>query len=284
MKLIRHILAGLSMGLAAVAVSAAAAPADEQPPRRVVSINLCTDQLAMLVARPAQLHSVSFLARDAETSMLADQAEAYKTNRGRAEEIFLMKPDLILAGRFTNRATVAMLRRLGFRVEEFAPAASFADIRKNLRRMGMLLGRADEAEALVAALNARLERYARNPAKRPLAAIYFANSYTSGAGTLLNEALELAGLRNLASELGYSGSARLPLEVLVNKAPDVVLGGPPEDRAARHADDNLVHPALRAIAGGRPPVRLADKYWICGTPFTAEAVRVLSDAAADAVR
>ena len=72
---------------------------------------------------------------------LADEAAAFRVNHGLAEEIFLMKPDLILAGTFTSRATVNLLKRLGFRVEEFAPERSLSDIRASLRRMGALLGR-----------------------------------------------------------------------------------------------------------------------------------------------
>lgn len=83
---------------------ALAVPAAE-PPARVVSMNVCTDQLAMLVARPGQLHSVSWLAADPAMSVLANEAEGLRLNRGLAEEIFLMKPDLVIAGTFSTRAT-----------------------------------------------------------------------------------------------------------------------------------------------------------------------------------
>ena len=112
-------------------------------PERVVSMNVCTDQLAMLVARPGQLHSVSYLARDAGSSAMVQEAGAYTVNHGLAEEIFLMKPDLVLAGTYTTRTTVSLLRRLGFRVEEFPPEASFEDVRANIVRMGDLLGNPD---------------------------------------------------------------------------------------------------------------------------------------------
>ena len=94
------------------------------PPGRVVSMNLCTDQLAMLVAGPGQLHAVSQLARDPESSVMADEAQAYAVTHGLAEEVFLMQPDLVIAGSYTTPATVAMLRRLGFPVEIFPPASS----------------------------------------------------------------------------------------------------------------------------------------------------------------
>ncbi|WP_354002086.1 hypothetical protein [Pseudotabrizicola sediminis] len=56
-------------------------------PQRVVSINLCTDQLAMLLAEPGQLISVSFLAQDPRSSVMVDEALACPANRALAEEV-----------------------------------------------------------------------------------------------------------------------------------------------------------------------------------------------------
>lgn len=113
----------------------------QEPPKRVVSINVCTDQLAMLLADEKQLQSVSYLSRDPLLSVMTEKAKRLPANHGQAEEVFLMKPDLVLAGTFSSRATVELLRDLGMRVEEFAPARSFEDITVHMKRMGALLGR-----------------------------------------------------------------------------------------------------------------------------------------------
>ena len=81
----------------------------ETRPARVVSINLCTDQLAMLIADKDQLLSVSAIARDPQSSAMVKEAEGFPVNHGQAEEIFLQKPDLVLAGVYTTRATVGLL-------------------------------------------------------------------------------------------------------------------------------------------------------------------------------
>lgn len=278
-------LAGVVLaGAAPVApalVAASGRPASEAaagPPARVVSLNLCTDQMAMLTAAPGQLHSVSFMASDPRSSVLHERAGAYRRNHGRAEEIFLMRPDLILAGSFTTRETVSMLRRLGFRVEEFAPAASFDDIRANLRRMGALLGREPQAEALVAELDARLEAARAAPHEaRPLAALRYANSWSSGTGTLSHEILEAAGLRNLAAEMGLSGTARLPLERLVMGAPELLVTGRPYAPPSM-AEQEVRHPALDPLLSRAAGATIADSRWVCGAPFTAEAVAALAAA------
>lgn len=60
---------------------------------------------------------------------MVEAAKAYPPNEGLAEEIYLMQPDLVLAGSFTSRATVEMLQRLGVRVELFEPIYGLDDPR-----------------------------------------------------------------------------------------------------------------------------------------------------------
>lgn len=253
-------------------------------PRRVVSMNVCTDQLAMLVAGEDQLHSVSYLASDPNTSALAGEAAGLTVNHGLAEEVFLMQPDLVLAGTYTTRTTVTLLRRLGIKVEEFPPAAAVADIRASILRMGKLLGRDERAAELAAELDHGIAELAARPSSQKTVATYYANSYTSGAGTLVDEIIKLSGLANLADELGFSGTARLPLELLVLAQPDLIVGGNETYGAPALAQENFAHPAYRAITGAGQTVAVPSRYTICGAPFTLEAARMLQAAGEDEAR
>ena len=162
--------------LAAAVLIAAALPAQAEP-QRVVSMNLCSDQLAMMLAAPGQLISVSSLAQDPRLSPMAQEAAAYRPNSGRAEEIYLMRPDLVIAGTYTPPATVAMLRRLGIRVETPPPSEDFDAIRADIIRMGDWLGRRDAARDLLARFDADLA-IARSPRGQGRAALYYANGFT----------------------------------------------------------------------------------------------------------
>ncbi|MFK0685113.1 ABC transporter substrate-binding protein [Ochrobactrum sp. BD67] len=255
-------------------------PADAaENPQRVVSINVCTDQLALLLADEGQLESVSYLSQDPELSVMSAKARKMPVNHAQAEEVFLMKPDLVLAGTFSSRATVGLLRRLGVRVEEFAPARSFGDIEDHLRRMGELLGRQVEARREIDKMKAALAAI-RPPARRKTVALYYANSYTSGRGTLVDEAVRLAGLDNLADKAGVSGSAPLSLEKLVLEKPDILVRSS-RDRAPALAFENFEHPALRALEKRARAVTIADNLTVCGGPFSVEAVAELAEAARD---
>lgn len=248
-------------------------------PARVVSINVCTDQLAMLLADDGQLQSVSYLSRDPLLSAMSAQAKQLPINHGQAEEVFLMKPDLVLAGTFSSRATVGLLRDLGVRVEEFAPARSFDDIAAHMKRMGELLGREKEAETQIAAMNAALADIAK-PSHRQTVALYYANSYTAGRGTLIDEAIRLAGLDNLANKAGIRGSAMLPLEMLVMERPDILVRGS-RGRPPALAFENFEHPAMRLLERESKVVTLNDNLTVCGGPFSVEAVAKLAEAAHD---
>ncbi|HHW34710.1 MAG TPA: ABC transporter substrate-binding protein [Paracoccus solventivorans] len=247
------------------------------PPQRVVSMNLCTDQLAMLLAAPGQLVSVSYLAQDPQASTMVEQARAYPVNHGLAEEIYRLRPDLVLAGAYTTRATVAMLQRLGVPVAIFPPEADFDGIRGNLRRMGELLGREAEAEAQIAAFDHGLAALMDAPVQRPTAALYYANSYTSGRDSLAGRIVEAAGLHNIAADAGLSGGGVLALEQLVLANPDLLIRGRRYAGRSR-AEEVLDHPAVAALAERAGQTGIADQDWVCGTPRVLGAIARLRDA------
>ena len=259
--------------LLSAALLAGAAGAGDAP-GRVVSINLCTDQLAMLLAAPGQLVSVSYLARDLRSSAMAEEARAYPVNRSGAEEIYLLAPDLVLGGTFSTPGTVAMLRRMGVRVELLPPAESFADIAAHIREIGRLLGQEARAEAMAAGVEARLAAVPPPPVERPRLALYGANGATSGQGGLSAEIVARAGFANITEGLDLPPTGRLALERLVLADPDLVLTAR-RFPGASEAEAILDHPALAALTGGRDGQALTDADWVCGLPQAVGAVERL---------
>src|SRR5690625_416022 len=275
------VLAAALMGTSASIFSPANAKGDAapEPPARVVSMNLCTDQLAMLVATPEQLISLTRFAHDPESSAMVEEAQSWPINHGQAEEIFLLQPDLVLAGTFSSPQTVALLRQLGLPVIEFEPAESLDDIRALLRRMGEVLGRETRAGEVIASFDADLEAARVQSRTRPRAAFYDLNSYTAGTGTLIDALMVAAGLTNIAAGLGVAGIGRLSLEQLVMAAPELLVTGRSFESPAR-AEDVLTHPALRSVRASSGTVAIPERYHICGTPFVIEAINRLAGARA----
>ncbi len=274
-------LAGAA-GPVAAQSGAAQSPAAPDAPRRVVSINLCTDQLAMLLAAPGQLVSVSHLAADPRSSAMAEAAAAYPQNRGLAEQVFLLRPNLVLAGTFTARHTVDLLRRLGIPVLELPPPASLDDVGGQLRAVGAALGRAAAAEAEARAFDAALDALRAAPGDRPAAALYAAGGYSPGAGTLADDVLEAAGFSNIGAAAGMTGGGFLPLERLVMAGPDLIVTAEPYAGASR-AEAILGHPALAVLRGRTAVQAQTGADWVCGTPHLLRAVAAMA-AARDALR
>lgn len=261
-------LRALAFGLALVAGPLGA----QEPPQRVVSMNLCTDQFALMLAAPDQLVSVSYISADPVTSPLADLAARYPLNHGSAEEIYLLAPDLVLADPWTDPAALAMLRRLGIAVVQVDGVRQLSDIPARLRRFGELLGRQTEAEALIGQFETDLAALSA-PQDGPRAVIYFPNGYSLGEGSLSHEILTRAEFRNIATELTPSATGQIALELLVMAAPDLIIRDRPYPGASR-AEELMHHPALAAlIAAGAGHESGPD--WACGTPRVIAALRAL---------
>ncbi|WP_347265808.1 ABC transporter substrate-binding protein [Paracoccus sp. (in: a-proteobacteria)] len=263
----------LALALALVAGLAHAGTA--APPRRVLSMNLCTDQLAMLLAAPGQLVSVSWLAQDPLSSSMVAQARRLPANHASAEEVFLTRPDLVLAGAWTAPETLRLLRHLGVPVAVFPIESDIAGIRANITRMGDVLGREAQASALLAEFDADLAAlHDAAPGPRPRAALYAANGYSSGSDSLGGQIIALAGFDNLADEMGIRGTGNIALEQLLLARPDLVI----RDRPARghsRAEDLLDHPGLQALAQSGTQMLSAGPEWVCGTPHVLHAVAEL---------
>src|SRR5262245_65663910 len=81
----------LAIGMAAAVLSAAATDAaDSTPspkPKRIVSLNLCTDELVLRLAEPRNIAAVTWLARLPNASNVAERAAMVPINHGLAEEV-----------------------------------------------------------------------------------------------------------------------------------------------------------------------------------------------------
>ncbi|WP_420858288.1 ABC transporter substrate-binding protein [Marivivens marinus] len=269
-----HSKPAFAVVLAAAALTAAPLAAqDIDPPARVVSMNLCTDQLAMLLAAPGQLLSVSYVALDPLSSAMADEAQDYVINHGGAEEIYLLQPDLVLAFEWSDPIAISMLRRLGIRVEQVPNAYSLADIGPNIRLVGGLLGREAEAEAMAAAYETRLATLTTPDETGPRAAFYGANGVSSGTWSMSHQLVTAAGFHHIADELQITAAGQLPLEMLVLADPDIVFS-PELYAGASQAESILDHPAYRAVAKDAGAFATSAT-WDCGTPLVIEALEDL---------
>ena len=251
-----------------------------EPLPTIASINVCADQHVLALADADQILTVSWLAADPEESLFAREAERHTLNYGTVEELLKLAPDVVLAGTYTSPFTRTMLRRLGYRVVELAPEASVADIEHNVRLVAEVAGHVERGERLIATMHAAVHglQVAR-PARALATVIVRPGGFTVGAGSLANELLYLAGLRNVAAEQGLDRWGSLSMEALLRSGPELIVLTGYRSSQPSLANAVLEHPALQGLDSARHTVTVPSALWSCGLPGSIEAAALLQRAA-----
>ncbi|HUA77462.1 MAG TPA: ABC transporter substrate-binding protein [Acetobacteraceae bacterium] len=254
---------GAALGLPLLLIVLLARTAGATPPRRVVSLNLCTDQMLLLLA-PQSAAALSPLARDPSLSAMAAEAARIPRVPASAEAVLRLHPDLVLAEPYGAQATVAALTDLGQRVVTLPDPASFPEIRATIAHLAAILGAEARGAALIAAMDRRLTGLPR-PAHPPTAILLEPRGLAAGPASLAGSVLAAAGFRD-AARGGW-----LSLEILLAHPPDLLVV-PTASGFPSLATRLLADPALAAI-----PRRTVPAAWlICGTPFAAQAARMIA--------
>jgi iron complex transport system substrate-binding protein len=259
-----------------VAVPASSFAADF--PRRIVSLNVCTDQLLIDLVATDRIAALSHLAADPSVSAVAERAAGIPATRGEAETVLAFDPDLVLAGAFSTPATVAILERIGQRVVKVPLASNLDGIREAVRKVAAAVGETPRGEELIAEMNNRIARSAPSgeDSSRPKALVYQVNGLASGPGSLADSVLSAAGYSNQASQLAIGAGGTLPLETLVTDPPDLLVLTGPVDEYRTAVADNLRHPALAAVRSEKRSAIVPWRLWLCGTPHVAQAIEILA--------
>ena len=250
-------------------------------PRRIVSLDLCTDQLMIELVPRERIAAVTHLAADASVSAIPERARGIPITRGGAEDVLRLDPDLVLAGPFGVRGTVDLLQRLGRRVVIVPQPQDLSGVRAAVEAVAEAVGETAKGAALVADFDRRLAALAsRNQGADPAAMIYQIGGSVSGPGSLADAALAAAGFRNAAGSYRLTRGGQVPLEVLVADPPDLlVLSSTPGEYRTVLAD-NLRHPAIAILRRQHASIELPWRHWLCGTPHIIEAVERLAAARA----
>ncbi len=260
-------------------VTTLVAHAETRRPQRIVSLDLCTDQLLIDLVPRARIAAVTHLAADPSVSAIPEKARGLPTTRGGAEDVLARDPDLVLAGPWGVSGTVSLLERLGRNVVIIPLANDIDGVRAAIAKVAEAVGEHEAGRSVIAQFDARLARIPEagpSPA-RPSALIYQVGGSSSAPGTLADAALAAAGFRNAATAYTQSRSGQVPLEAIVAHPPDVLVLASPPFAYRTVVADNLRHPALKALTQRVASIELPWRLWLCGTPHIATAIEQLGD-------
>jgi iron complex transport system substrate-binding protein len=266
----------MGAAMAAFGQACCALAGEPAPPTRVVSLDLCTDQLLVELAQRDRIAAVTHLAADPAVSAIPEKARGMPITHGNAEDVLRYDPDLVLAGPFGVTGTVDLLRRLGRRVVVVPLPQDLDGVRASVRAVADAVGEAAKGEALIAELDRRLSLLAPPAGPRPTALIYQVGGSVSGPGSLADAILTAAGWRNMSAAYRLSRGGQMPLESLIAKPPDLLVLASQEDDYRTALADNLRHPIIRRLRERGASVELPWRFWLCGTPHIAEAIERLA--------
>jgi len=260
-------------GFAAFA-SPASAPASQgaesHRPHRIVSVNLCSDQLLLALGDRDQIAALSSNAAKPEMSAGAARTKGLRILSGSAEEVLALDPDLII-GTTKRRAPVLRgLKANSFRTLDVPPAESYAEIAGSIRMVAAGIGQAPRGEALIARMDRELAGLAKVP-NAGVAAYYQRRGFMTGTGTLVDELMRRVGLVNLAGRLGKSALAQVSLEEMVAAEPDYLIVESATDRVTDLGTEMLHHPAL----AGMKRISIPQAWTVCGGPAYVLAARAM---------
>ncbi|MBB2203842.1 ABC transporter substrate-binding protein [Gluconacetobacter takamatsuzukensis] len=240
-----------------------------EPRHRIVSLNLCTDQLLLQLVPARDIAGLSPLARDCAYSVMCLQARSVPAIRPSAEAVVAARPDLVVGGRYASVTALLAARQAGMPVELFDPVERLADVPDQIAAVANAAGVPERGRALVDAFRARLAAYPVSAGGNgaPSAMIYAANGFVTRAGSLADDMLVRAGFRNAANGLDGRHALGVSLESLLARPPDLLVVAR-SDVGISLAQAVLDHPALRDAFPAAHRLSLPDRLWLCGLPQT----------------
>jgi iron complex transport system substrate-binding protein len=236
------------LALCLVVLLASTSHAADSGPQRIVSMNLCLDSVLVELVPREHILALSQYSRDPWRSTIAAIAKDLPYTNETAEEVVALKPDLVITSRHSAIATRSALQRVGVRFELFGVPQSIDESVRQIRQLAALLQRPEQGEALIARIETAIAQARPAPGARTVtAAIYQPGGLSVGAGTVINQLMEIAGLHNVAIDFGIVDYRPLSLELLVSAPPEILLVGDTSRGAPTHAERVVHHRALRAL-------------------------------------
>ena len=218
-------------------------------PARIVSLNPTSTELLFAIGAGGRIVGrTQWDVHPDEARSIPDVGPGLRPN---VEAVLARQPDLVvLYASEDNRAAAAQLQAAGVRTLALK-IDSIGSFVRGARLLGRATGRNAEAAAVVDSVSRTLDRVRAATAglERPTVFWHIWDSpiITVGAGSYMSELVEIAGGRNIYSDLSEP-SASVALEDIVRRDPQVVLAGPDGARAMR---ESAVWQALPAVRAGR---------------------------------
>jgi iron complex transport system substrate-binding protein len=246
-----------------LAASLALAGPVEATPSRVASLNLCTDELLLLIAAPGQIASVTHLSHRQPESPLWRRARRFPRNDGSLLSVASVRPDLVLTMGGAGRDRAGIARRLGITIIDLPHSQSLDDVEASIRTVAAGLDRPRRGEELIGHMR-RLRATA--PAARVDTIWLGGGGRSLPVDGLGAEWMALAGFRQRPLR-----GDRVSLEELLVRPPETILRS--DYRQGQYSGEQnwLTHPLARRVRASQT-VATDGRLWTCMGPLMIDEV------------
>ena len=237
-------------------------------PQRVMSLNLCADQLLLALLPPQRIVSLTWLSSTEGDPQWLPVVRQLPSNHGSAEEVLAAHPDLVIAGAFTTSATRQLLQRTGTPLLQLQPAQDWEGIRRVTREVAAAVGEVARGEQLLAQMDATLLQLSRTQPLQPLRVIgWSGGSDVPGRDTLFDAILSAAGAVNVGA--AAQGRSDFDLEQLLQLRPEVLMRGAAYASTPSVRNEVAAHRVVRKLYAGAQ-LTYPEAVYGCGVPRAAE--------------
>lgn len=270
----------LAIGLAACGAPPAPQDVDSSRPMRIVSLDYCADQYVLKLADPEQVLAISPDGTK-DFSYMREEAAGVPTVRPVAEDVLILKPDLVVRAYGGGPNAEAFFERAGVPVltvgwTSNVDSEEVGSIPSLIQHMADGLGQGERGRRLVADFRERLADIDRRTDGET--ALYLTPAgVTTGPGSMVHEMLQEAGFENFQQQPGWRS---MPLEKLAYERPDAIAAAF-FDQLTNHPDSwsPMKHPVAERQMDELSVVPLKGAWTACGGWFILDAIEALAEGA-----
>jgi len=234
----------------------------DAPPEKIHSLSLGHTEILAALMDFERLSAVYSFFVDEEQSNIAGLSADHNMIGFDPEEVVALEPDVIVASRFTNADTVALLNGAGNLVVRTALENSALGNVPNILLIGYLIGAEAEAVALVEDIEARMEVISDllpgGDKPRVLSISKFTSVFAAGSGSTEGGIIEQAGGINAAADSGIEGHLQVSVESIAAINPDVIIVPQPLEGAGLFIEELVSNAALADV----PAVKNGEVHYV----------------------
>lgn len=272
--------AGLVAAMAAVLAGCGTDPWEpptiDRRPQRIVSLDYCADQYVLKFVERDRILALSPDA-EREFSYMRDHAAGLPSVRPVAEDVIILKPDLVVRAYGGGPQAAVTFQRAGVAVHNVRWAEDIEAVEEVILETARALGSVEQGRAVAAEMRTRMATLPSPP--QDVEALYMTPAgVTSGPGSLVHEIFAAAGLENFQTQPGWRP---IPLERLAYERPDIIVPAFFDNLTNHpHAWSPMRHPVARSELKAREVIPIQGAWTACGAWFLMDAVEALAAGAA----